>query len=152
MIADEDQAVLQWAFDYAGPAADAEKLLKPFDAIEAVHVSSRDEITYPNLVGVEFPDCPQAERVISSALMLEYNVTIERTLYNLFNQKIAQYPELAPTAHLMHDGYATAGTKAIPSESTAYPHREENLLVSVVPSPPLPARAMGTLRLVDANR
>lgn len=132
------EAVLEWGFDYAGPAADAEKLLGPFNAIKAVQVDS-SEASYPIISGAEDTDCPGAKRAISSVMTLEYNVTTQRTLYNLFNKKIAEYPGLAPSAYLWHEGYATAGMQAIPSDSTAYPHREENHLMvffSEVPEQP----------------
>lgn len=120
--------MLQWGFEYAGPAADAEKLLRPFNAIKAIQVGSR-EASYPSVAGAEFTECPPAKRAITSVMTLEYNVTTERALYNLFNKKIAEYPELIPSAYLWHEGYATAGMQAIPSDSTAYPHREENHLL-----------------------
>lgn len=124
------EAVLEWGFNYVGPAADAEKLLGPFNAIKAVQVTS-SEASYPIVSGADDNECPLpgAKREISSVMTLEYNATTERTLYNLFNQKIAEYPGLAPSAYLWHEGYATAGMQAIPSKSTAYPHREENHLM-----------------------
>ena len=120
--------MLQWGFEYTGPAADAEKLLGPFNAINATLVASR-ELSYPVLSGTDVVTCPGAKRAIASVMTLEYNVTTQRTLYNLFNQKIAQYPALIPSAYLWHEGYSTAGMQAIPSASTAYPHREENHLL-----------------------
>lgn len=120
--------MLNWGFEYAGPAADAEKLLGPFNAIKAVEVGSR-EGSYPSISGADLTECPGAKRAIASVMTLRYNVTTERTLYNLFNKKIAQYPALAPSAYLWHEGYATAGMQAIPSDSTAYPHRKENHLM-----------------------
>ncbi|KAI4219649.1 MAG: hypothetical protein LQ349_008293 [Xanthoria aureola] len=122
------EAVLAWGFEYAGPAADAEKLLGPFNAIEAFQVGST-EASYPIISGADNTECPGAKRAISSVMTLEYNITTERTLYNLFNKKIAEYPDLALSAYLWHEGYSTAGVQAIPSESTAYPHREENHLL-----------------------
>lgn len=120
--------MLEWGFNYVGPAADAEKLLESFNAIKAIQVDS-SEASYPIVAGADATDCPGVTREISSVMILEYNVTIERTLYTLFNKKIAEYPELAPSAYLWHEGYATAGMQAIPSDSTAYPHREENHLM-----------------------
>ncbi|KAL8942493.1 MAG: hypothetical protein Q9216_001637 [Gyalolechia sp. 2 TL-2023] len=122
------EAVLAWGFEYAGPAADAEELLGPFNAIEALQVGSV-EAPYPIISGADGTDCPGARRAIASVMTLEYNVTTQRTLYNLFNERIAEYPELAPSAYLWHEGYSTAGVQAIPSDSTAYPHREENHLL-----------------------
>ena len=120
--------MLEWGFEYAGPAADAEKLLGPFNAIKAIQVGS-GEASYPVISGADYTFCPGAKRAIASVMTLEYNATTERALYNLFNKNIAKYPALIPSAYLWHEGYATAGMQAIPSASTAYPHREENHLL-----------------------
>ncbi|KAI9680453.1 MAG: hypothetical protein M1822_007211 [Bathelium mastoideum] len=129
-------AVLQWDFEYAGPADEAEKLLEPFNAIGAV-AEDMGDVTYPVLSGpAEGGICDSASWAISSIFTLDYNVTIERALYNHYVAKVAEYPELGATAYLWHEGYATAGFQAIPSASTAYPHREENHLMvffAVVP-------------------
>lgn len=120
--------MLQWGFNYAGPAEEAEKLLAPFNAIGAVAVEG-SEVSYPEVAGVTAYSCPGANRIISTALTLEYNATTERAHYNQYLAKLAQYPELASGAYLYYEGYATAGFQAIPSDSTAYPHREENFIL-----------------------
>ncbi|KAL8930828.1 MAG: hypothetical protein Q9208_000369 [Pyrenodesmia sp. 3 TL-2023] len=89
------EAVLAWGFDYAGPAADAEKLLGPFNAIEAFQVGS-SEASYPIISGSDNTEWPGAKRAISSVMTLEYNVSTERTLYYLFNKKIAEPYLLTP--------------------------------------------------------
>jgi hypothetical protein len=122
--------VIAWGFQYAGPAEEAEALLAPFNAIEAVNEDSGD-IPYPATAGQAAGTCPSAHRAISHALTLRYNVTTERALYEHFNAKVAQYPEIAPTAYLMHEGYSTAAYQAIDSDSTANPHREDNYILYV---------------------
>jgi len=122
------EAVLEWGFQYAGPADEAERLLKPFNAIGAV-AEDMGDVSYPEASGVTLDDCGSVDQVISSVMTLEYNITAERALYDHFVAKVAQYPELGTTAYLWHEGYATAGYQAIPSKSTAYPHREENHLM-----------------------
>lgn len=119
------QAVMSFRFHYQGPAEEAEKLLVPFNKIGSVYEETSD-IPYPTIVAGEQVACPSAQYVFTSALTTTYNVTTERTLWKHFNQKAAQYPELAATASLMHEGYATAAVQAVPFESTAYSHREAN--------------------------
>ena len=116
---------MSFRFHYAGPAAEAEKLLAPFNKIGSIYEETSD-VSYPTIVAGEQVACGSAQYVFSSALTLTYNVTTERTLWKHFNKKVAQYPELAATAVLMHEGYATAGVQAVPFKSTAYPHREAN--------------------------
>ena len=116
--------MLKWGFYYAGPADEAEELLKPFNAIGAV-AENTIGLSYPEVSDLTSGDCISAHLAISSVLTLEYNVTAERALYDHYIAKVAEYPELGATAYLWHEGYATAGYQAIRSESTAYPHREE---------------------------
>ena len=52
--------MLEWDFDYAGPAADAEKLLGPFNAIKAIQVGS-SEASYPIVSGADDTECPKAK-------------------------------------------------------------------------------------------
>jgi hypothetical protein len=64
----------------------------------------------------------------TSVLIPKYNVTSQRMLYDHFMQKVEQYPELGATARLAHEGYSNAAVHAVPSDSTAYPHRDQNLI------------------------
>lgn len=99
------------------------------------------DVPYPTLSGATSYFCPSANRVISSVLTLDYNVTAERALYDHYVAKVAEFPEIAPTAYLWHEGYATAGYQSIASESTAYAFREENHIMYVV-APPYNRQAM----------
>lgn len=121
--------MLKWEFQYAGPADEAEEILKPISAIGAVQDDMSD-VSYPIASGLASGDiCGSANWAISSALTMEYNATAERALYDLYVANVAKYPELGTTAYYFHEGYATAGMQAIPSDSTAFPHREENHLM-----------------------
>lgn len=131
IVADHAQAVLEWSFYYAGPADEAEELLKPFNAIGAVAEDIFDA-SYPGVSSLTDGDCSGAPIVLASVLTVEYNVTAERALYDVYVAKVAQYPELAATAYAWHEGYATAGYQAVPSDSTAFPHREESHIMYVV--------------------
>ncbi|KAI1734122.1 hypothetical protein F4680DRAFT_454307 [Xylaria scruposa] len=108
------EPVLKWGFYYAGPADEAEELLAPFNAIGAVAEDMFDA-SYPEVSDITAEDCAPGPLAISSAMTLEYNVTAERALYNNYLTNAAKYPELATTAY-----------QAVPFDSTAYPHREEN--------------------------
>ncbi|KAF1919310.1 hypothetical protein BDU57DRAFT_137282 [Ampelomyces quisqualis] len=130
-----DEALLKWGFYYAGPAVEAEELLKPFNAIGAVEENMID-LSYPDVAALTSGDCASGNLAVSSVLTLEYNVTAERALYDHYITNVAKYPDLAATAYLWYEGYATAGYQAISPESTAYPHREENHIMffaTVVP-------------------
>lgn len=123
--ANRAQAVLEWSFYYAGPADEAEEILKPFNAIGAVAEDVFDA-SYPEVSTLTDGDCAGAPIALVSVLTVEYNITAERALYDLYVANVARYPELAATAYAWHEGYATAGYQAVPSESTAFAHRGEN--------------------------
>ncbi|KAH7323177.1 hypothetical protein B0I35DRAFT_468063 [Stachybotrys elegans] len=124
----ETEAVISVGFDYNGPAEEALAMIQPFTEIESLQESGRD-VTFPEISGVAAGSCGGADYILSSAMLLEYNITTERLLYNHFNEKVAANPELGATAFLLHEGYATAGIKAIDPASTAYGHREENFIM-----------------------
>ncbi|KAI1112706.1 hypothetical protein F5Y14DRAFT_463082 [Nemania sp. NC0429] len=140
------EAVLKWGFYYAGPAAEAEELLAPFNAIGAVAENTYDA-SYPVIADFTAGDCAAGRYAISSALSLQWNATAERALYDHYLANVARYPELGATAYLWHEGYATAAYQAIPSDSTAYPHREENHIMFFATSVP-----EGSGLLATANR
>lgn len=62
-------------------------------------------------------------------MLLAYNVTMERQLYDQFIQYLSDYPDLALTARFLHEGYSNAAVQAVPYESTAYPHRDQNIIM-----------------------
>lgn len=126
---------MSWSFQYNGPAEDAEALLQPFNAIGAASELVRD-VPYPEIAelqgtGETNATCSDGPFVFSSNLLLRYNVTTQRQLYNQFNRKVSQYPGLGFAARLVHEGYANKAVQAIPRESTAYSHRDQNLIVYV---------------------
>ncbi|KAI0883287.1 FAD binding domain protein [Annulohypoxylon maeteangense] len=60
-----------------------------------------------------------------------YNIPAQRQVYDLFASATKETPALNGSFFLF-EGYSTQGVKAIPSESTAYPFRGDNLLISPV--------------------
>ena len=126
---------MSWSFAYDGPAEDAEELLQPFNAIGATSEVVRD-VPYPEVAklqgtGETNATCTDGPFILSSNLLFRYNVRTQRQLYNQFNQKLSQYPELGLAARLAHEGYANKAVQAIPYDSTTYPHRVQNLIVYI---------------------
>ncbi|KAK6210534.1 hypothetical protein LQW54_006142 [Pestalotiopsis sp. IQ-011] len=129
----EDQATLYWSFAYAGPAEDAEELLAPFNAIEAVGTKG-GSTSLPNLSNAmtaagEGGSCYPQRFVGASTLTGQYNITAQRRIYDLFNRKVAEYPELAAVSSMYNEGYATKGMEDIPKELSAYPHRDSKHII-----------------------
>lgn len=67
----------------------------------------------------------------SSTVTGPYNITTQRRLYDLFNKKAAEYPELAAASRLFNEGYSTKAVEGVPSDSTAYPHRSKKHIMCV---------------------
>ncbi|KAK1239988.1 hypothetical protein MKX08_007430 [Trichoderma sp. CBMAI-0020] len=134
------EAILSWSFAYDGPAAAAEELLAPFNAIPAIS-STMGDVDYADLLVAQGTDsnsasCQPGPFVGSSAWLQTYNVTSQRQIYDLFNEKIAQNPGLAAGARVFLEGYSTLATQAIDPSTSAYPHRDEYLLVFILVATP----------------
>ncbi|KAF5620203.1 fad binding domain protein [Fusarium sp. NRRL 52700] len=122
-----DEAILWFTFAYAGPASEAERILRPFNAIDVIKDEMGD-VPYPEIPvrqNTDLSNCISAPFSLSSVMLQTWNITTERQLYNHFMRNVALYPELAATARLYYEGYAHQGVQAIDSASTAYPHRDE---------------------------
>ncbi|KAI3324037.1 FAD binding domain-containing protein [Xylariaceae sp. AK1471] len=134
------EPVISWNFVYNGLAEEAEAILEPFNAIEAVseNVTDIPYVEIPEVAGTALDDpiCSPGPNVVANALLLEYNVTTQRHLYDLFAQKLAQYPAMASGSILAHEGYGNKAVQEVLSDSTAYPHREQNFIVYLLASVP----------------
>ncbi|KAF5975008.1 fad binding domain-containing protein [Fusarium coicis] len=122
-----DEAILWFTFAYAGPASEAERLLRPFNAIDAIKDEMGD-VPYPEIPvrqNTDLSNCISARFSLASVMLQTWNITTERALYNHFMRNVALYPDLAVTARLYYEGYAHKGVQAVDSASTAYPHRDE---------------------------
>ncbi|KAL4900887.1 hypothetical protein BDW74DRAFT_187971 [Aspergillus multicolor] len=130
------ETILSWIFAYGGPATEAESLLAPFNSIPAISSSSGD-VPYPDIANylggnIDSSVCAPNNRItIRGAGTLTYNVTTERLIFDAFNAKVARYPELAPGAVAVHEGYANRAVQEVESDSTAFAWRDENHLMYV---------------------
>jgi hypothetical protein len=59
----------------------------------------------------------------------EYDIPSQREVYDLFASATHDTPELAGSLFLF-EGYSTQGVRAVASDSTAFPFREDRLLVA----------------------
>ncbi|KAL9038283.1 MAG: hypothetical protein Q9214_005341, partial [Letrouitia sp. 1 TL-2023] len=83
--------------------------------------------------------------------LLNYNVSNVRAVYNLFRQQTKAIPALNLSS-VIFEGYSLQGVKAVAPASTAYPHREDNILASIIavyaPNPSLDNTAVSWARQV----
>ncbi|KAI1157043.1 hypothetical protein F4825DRAFT_471459 [Nemania diffusa] len=122
------EPVLFWTFGYSSSASSAEAILAPFNAIEAITQEMGDvpypDIIYPQLTSQD-TDCGDGAYAVATSMTKTWNVTAERRNFELYSRNIALYPDLAPTSLLFYEGYAVEAMQAVPSASTAYPHRDQ---------------------------
>jgi hypothetical protein len=65
-----------------------------------------------------------------------YNITAVRQVYDEINETFRKVPEIAGSFFLL-EGYSTQAVKAVDPKATAFPHRDDNILVtSYVMYPP----------------
>ncbi|KAI1490987.1 hypothetical protein F5X96DRAFT_509465 [Biscogniauxia mediterranea] len=129
----ETEATIVYVFVYAGPESEAAPLFEPFDQLEPASMVD-GTIPYEQINdamggGVDSPLCmPNRTHFVGTAGLQVYNVTAERQIYDLFNSKVAEHPELGST-RVLHEGYAVAGVRAINPDDSAYPLRDDYLLM-----------------------
>lgn len=58
-----------------------------------------------------------------------YNVTAVRQVYNEIDETFRKVPEIAGSFFLL-EGYSSQAVKAVDPKTTAFPHRDDNILVT----------------------
>ncbi|KAG5762394.1 hypothetical protein H9Q72_009494 [Fusarium xylarioides] len=127
------ESIIAWTFVFAGSRSAARHVLSPFDDLGALS-THEESLYYPQLFdalgsGMISDMCqPGRAHIVSTAGLLQFNVTAQRKIYNLFNQKVAQRPELNQT-RVLHEGYSVTKVQSVPYNASSYVYREENLLM-----------------------
>lgn len=136
----ETEGVIFWSFVYRGSKEEAQPYLDAFDAIEAVSTEDGD-VPYPEVPGVSGTGMNSAlcdyglNHVHYPAGLKVWNVTTQRQIYDLYNERIREYPEFQRTTVNMED-YSHEGVDAIDPDTSAYPWRDRGLLRYVlIPAP-----------------
>lgn len=126
-------------FQFAGTQAHAQPFLAPFFAL-GPKVSVNETIPYTDLAhaaaaGLEDPVCQSGgSKKLFPVGLLKYNSSTNRAIYNLFSKMLTEHPDFNNSV-VQFEGYSMQGVKVVEPASTAYAHREDNLLV-YVPIPP----------------
>ncbi|KAI1407923.1 hypothetical protein F5Y13DRAFT_183040 [Hypoxylon sp. FL1857] len=127
------EATISWTFVYAGPKAEADPLLSPFDLLDPVSVQE-DSVPYTEVSdavasGLTSELCaPNRTHIIGTAGLQVYNITTQRLIYDSFNKRVAQHPELANT-RVVHEGYSVEAVRNGKSDNSAFPLRNDYLLM-----------------------
>lgn len=118
---------------YAGPEGEAQALLAPFDNIEPISVEA-GQVPFTEVADV----CGMGEdswlcdyglvHMHYSAGLRVWNITAQRQIYNLFNQKLAERPQVFSRSAVVMEDYSHEGVVSIHPSSSAYPWRDRSLL------------------------
>ena len=128
---DATEATISWQFSWAGPAVDAQPYLQPFDDLGPVYTENYT-VSYPEVAAaagssVGQPLCEEGfSKQVAPATLLEYNITTQRQIYTLFNEKVFVHPALSNSFVVM-EAYPQHAVRTRAPDSSAYPWRGENL-------------------------
>ena len=106
----------------------------PFHALGPVTVQAGNG-TYPELpavIGSSDSDAGCAHGLTWQRFPISlqsYSTTAQRKVFTAFSVLTETYPALNGSSFIF-EGYSVAGVKAVPDASTAYPYRQDNLLLS----------------------
>lgn len=125
--------MLIFSLVYHGTAAALAAYAAPFIAIAASHRPGTD--IYPNLpalTGSSDTDSPcisgQGARVLRPIGLLKYDPPAAAAMVDRFGEFIFENKAFNTSALLL-EGYGTKGVQDVPSHSTAFPDRENNIMV-----------------------
>ncbi|KAL8688925.1 MAG: hypothetical protein Q9218_005281 [Villophora microphyllina] len=135
---------------YAGPSSDALPHIRPLLSLNPILMTNQS-IAYPDLAdavgtGVTSPVCQdqQHSAAIFPVGLFTFNITAIRQIYDLYRDLLISKPEFNSSV-TKFEAFLVQKMQTIGHSSTAYTHRDDNLLVSLMalstpspaPSPPL---------------
>lgn len=129
------QPIIILTFEYAGTEAEAEPLVAPFLSLDPL-VNTNETVPYTGAAhaggsGINDSVCQDGNNWKLYPVGLQvFNATANRAIYNLLSAMIAENPKLNGSI-VQFEGYSLQAVKAVDPASTAYAHREDNLLVYV---------------------
>ncbi|KAI1498756.1 hypothetical protein F5X99DRAFT_411811 [Biscogniauxia marginata] len=131
---DPDHPILWFAIIYDGPTETAREYAKPLHSIESIMAQS-GEATLHELAVVTFqdadgPGCAHGLTSLRYPIGLKsYNTAAVRKVYDEIDRTFRNVSELAGSFFLL-EGYSTQGVQAIDPDTTAFPHRSDEILVT----------------------
>ncbi|KAI0165178.1 hypothetical protein GGR52DRAFT_97996 [Hypoxylon sp. FL1284] len=131
---DPDHPILWFAVIYDGLTETAREYAKPFHDIDTIMIQSGEATTH-ELAALTFqdadgPGCAYGLTSLRYPIGLKsYNVGAVREVYNEIDETFRNVPELAGSFFLL-EGYSTQAVQAVDPDSTAFPHRGDEILVT----------------------
>ncbi|KAJ8128842.1 hypothetical protein O1611_g4791 [Lasiodiplodia mahajangana] len=131
---DPERPILWFAVIYDGPTEMARAYAKAFHGI-GPKVVNAGEGSLHDLAALTFqdekgPGCAYGLTSLRYPIGLkEYNVDAVRKVYDHIDETFREVPEVAGSFFLI-EGYSTQGVQAVDAKSTAFPHRDDKILVT----------------------
>jgi hypothetical protein len=130
------QAVILFMILYEGASIPTE-YATPFQALSpgVVQSGTTRYNHLPTVAGLDMAStgCQHGSSTMRFPIgLLEYDISAQRKVYETFNDLLNEYPEFN-TSLYMFEGYSLKAVKDVPAESTAFPHRGDNLLMCARP-------------------
>lgn len=131
-INDPLQPIMEFFIHYVGTAEEAAPYLKPFQDLNPLY-SSGKYYAYPDVLdatgtGMNSPMCQDGHTNMQFPFgLLEHNITATRQIYDYYREITTSQP-LYNQSIVVFEAYSLEGVKAVDSASTAFPHREDNIL------------------------
>ncbi|KAK8034591.1 hypothetical protein PG993_009586 [Apiospora rasikravindrae] len=127
-------AIASWII-YEGTPEQAAPYTSKMEALEPA-TTNFNTTTYPGIAVLMGMDrsasacLENGDHVLRFPIDLRgYNLTAHRAAYTIFDEVSGRYPALSG-ATMLNEGYSVRAVQAVPAESTAYPDRFNNLLLS----------------------
>lgn len=133
---DIQKPVIVFKFYYFGNEASALRYVQPFLVLGPVSITNgtalyKDVAHVVDGTGVNDLLCaPGLSKATFPVGLKRFNIESNRKVYNLFAQLVAKEPAFAGSI-IQFEGYPLQGMKAVNPASSAYAHRDDNILVSV---------------------
>ncbi|KAI1769305.1 hypothetical protein GGR53DRAFT_527570 [Hypoxylon sp. FL1150] len=131
---DPDHPIIWYAIIYDGPVSETREYTLPIHDIDAIMVNA-GQTTMPGLASfslqdLDGPGCKKSLTSLRYPISLKsYNTAAVRKVYDEIDATIREIPELAGSFFLL-EGYSTQGVEAVDARSTAFPHRDDKILVT----------------------
>ncbi|KAI4138072.1 MAG: hypothetical protein L6R39_006979 [Caloplaca ligustica] len=148
--------VMRMQFSYAGTLQEAQPWLDSFLNLNPVSWWKNDSLLPTEIQPAATQDIDSQVCAAGTSWRLfpvglkEYNITANRQVYNMFKQFVTEHPEFSGGV-VQFENYAQEGLRAVDPASTAYAHRDDDILVSMAPVY-APSKASDVLAADFANK
>ncbi|KAI4127298.1 MAG: hypothetical protein LQ338_003258 [Usnochroma carphineum] len=130
--------IMRIQFSYAGTLEQAQPWLDIFTNLHPASWWKNDSLLPTEIQPAASQDSDSGVCKFGSTWRLfpvglkAYNITANRQVYDLYKQLVAEHPEFSGSV-AQFENYAQEGMRAVDPVSTAYPHRDDAILVSFAP-------------------